>query len=84
MDTCNNPHKAKCHGVVTVGTKGQIVIPASARLKLDIKTGDKLLILEPMKKGMLAMCKIEDIEVMLAGLTEQLTNIRKTIDEVKE
>ena len=37
---------------VTVGTKGQIVIPKEAREVFDIKPGDHLLILADEKQGM--------------------------------
>ena len=35
-------HKKKLYGVATVGTKGQVVIPADAREELGIQTGDRL------------------------------------------
>ena len=37
---------------VTVGTKGQIVIPKEAREVFDIKPGDHMLILADEKQGM--------------------------------
>ena len=37
---------------VTVGTKGQIVIPKKARDVFDIQPGDHLLILADVKQGM--------------------------------
>ncbi len=37
---------------VTVGTKGQIVIPKEARVVFDIHPGDHLLILADAKQGM--------------------------------
>jgi AbrB family looped-hinge helix DNA binding protein len=43
---CVIPPKGKhIFGMVKVGDKGQIVIPAKARRLLDIKTGDNLIIL---------------------------------------
>lgn len=39
-------------GAVTVGERGQVVIPAEARERLDIKAGDKLIVLlHPMSSG---------------------------------
>ena len=38
---------AKFFGIVTVGERGQIVIPKEARKILNIKKGDKLIILSP-------------------------------------
>ncbi|HDN74108.1 MAG TPA: AbrB/MazE/SpoVT family DNA-binding domain-containing protein, partial [Archaeoglobus sp.] len=34
------------YGIVTVSEKGQIVIPVDARRDLDIKTGDKFIVLK--------------------------------------
>lgn len=47
-------------GMVTVGDKGQIVIPAKARKIFDIKTGDKLIVLGDIEQG-LAMVKADFI-----------------------
>jgi AbrB family looped-hinge helix DNA binding protein len=39
-------------GVVTVGDKGQIVIPAKARKIFDIKTGDRVFVLGEEGEGL--------------------------------
>ena len=53
------PPKGKhMFGVVTVGDKGQIVIPAKARKIFDIKTGDRLFVLGDEGEG-LAIIKKE-------------------------
>ncbi len=53
------------YGSVTVGERGQIVIPAEARNDLDIKPGDKLLVmLHPMYKGLM-ISKIEAVQGFL-------------------
>ncbi len=55
------PPKGKyAFGVVTVGEKGQIVIPAKARKVFDIKEGDRLLILGDEERG-IAILKEEDM-----------------------
>ena len=49
----NLPPKGKhLFGVVTVGDKGQIVIPAKARKMFDISTGDELVVLGDETQGM--------------------------------
>ncbi len=45
-------------GVCKVGEKGQIVIPKEARQAFNIKTGDALLLMGDLKKG-LALVKTE-------------------------
>jgi len=53
-------------GSVTVGTKGQIVIPKEAREIFEIKQGDKLLVLGDKNKG-LALVKTS----ILKGITKE-------------
>ena len=45
-------------GICKVGEKGQIVIPKEARTVFDIKSGDSLIMLGDVKKG-LAIVKAE-------------------------
>jgi len=46
----------KLFGTATVGEKGQIVIPVEARNVLDLKVGDKLLVVSgPGNQGLLIM-----------------------------
>ena len=55
----NLPPKGKhLFGLVTVGDKGQIVIPAQARKLFDISTGDRLVVLGDESQG-LAIIKAE-------------------------
>ena len=39
----------KLYGTATVGTKGQVVIPADARLQMGIEAGDRLSVIGPQK-----------------------------------
>ena len=39
------------YGIVTLGERGQIVIPKEAREQFDIKPGEKLLLVGNIKKG---------------------------------
>ena len=55
------PPKGKhVFGVVTVGEKGQIVIPAKARKVFDITAGDQLIVLGDEEQG-IAIVKGEDL-----------------------
>ena len=54
------PPKGKhIFGVVTIGEKGQIVIPAKARKTFNLSTGDQLMVLGDETQG-LALVKSED------------------------
>ena len=58
-DDLGLPPKGKhMFGVVTVGDKGQVVIPAKARKLFDIKSGDRLFVLAEEGEG-LALIKEE-------------------------
>lgn len=45
------------YGIVTVGERGQIVIPKEARDQFDIKPGDKLVVAGDIRKG-IAIAKV--------------------------
>lgn len=49
-------HDFKFYGSATVGSKGQIVIPAEVREEYDIKEGDKLVVLKaPFHQGVMVL-----------------------------
>ena len=65
------PPKGKhLFGLVTVGDKGQIVIPAKARKLFDISPGDQLVVLGDEGQG-IAIVKAESF-LALAGMIEKL------------
>jgi len=49
------------YGTVTVGERGQVVIPAEARDKHGIEPGDKLLVFSHPSKGGLSILKMSDL-----------------------
>jgi AbrB family looped-hinge helix DNA binding protein len=58
------------YGAVTVGERGQIVIPAEARTELGIQAGDKLLVMRhPVYKGLM-ICKIDELQSFLNEFAE--------------
>ena len=68
------PPKGKhLFGVVTVGDKGQIVIPAKARKIFDISQGDQLVVLGDEKQGM-ALIKADSFLAFSERLREVLKN----------
>ena len=59
-------------GTVNVGERGQIVIPAEIRKKMDIQTGDKLIVLgHPAKQGLM-LVKIGAMREFLDDLATKL------------
>ena len=71
--------EGKYVGSVKVGPKGQIVIPKEAREMLNIATGETLLLLVDVDRG-IAIQKMSYFQPML----EQAFNAARAADEAKE
>lgn len=67
----------KLYGTATVGTKGQVVIPADAREELGIKPGDRLYVVSTMHGAGVVFLKEEMLEDMVAQLTAQVEAFRE-------
>lgn len=81
-----NSHEMKdCfYGSVTVGERGQIVIPADARADLEIKPGDKLLIIRhPVHNGLM-VCRLEDTIGFFEEMNQKLQMLKSTAEESAE
>ena len=65
----------KLHGTTTVGTKGQIVIPASVRKELKIKPGDQLLVMIKLNK-IVALVKANELDELHKAIEEEMEEIR--------
>jgi AbrB family looped-hinge helix DNA binding protein len=59
-------------GVATVGERGQIVIPAEARRRYDIKPGDKLMILSHPSGPALVIARVTDLLRVINHMQELL------------
>jgi AbrB family looped-hinge helix DNA binding protein len=64
------------YGSVTVGDRGQVVIPAEARSQLGIEAGDKLLVMRDPKVNGLMVCKLEAFMGMLDDLRNKIGEIQ--------
>lgn len=67
-------HGKKLYGTATVGSKGQVVIPAEAREALAIQTGDKLYVFG--SDNFIGMLKEDQFRDMLDRLTEHADAVR--------
>jgi len=68
----------KFYGSVTVSERGQIVIPSEARKDFDIKTGDKLLVLADLEKG-IVIAKSNVVLRMMEGALEAIRKMESTV-----
>ena len=69
-------HNQRLFGTATVGTKGQVVIPASAREELGINTGDRLYVIGARHKGVLMLLKEEQLEEFIEHINLQVENLK--------
>lgn len=71
-----NPCGANCfYGAVTIGERGQVVIPAEARAELGLKPGDKLVVLRhPVIKGVM-MAKFESLQAYFEEFARQVNEL---------
>lgn len=65
--------KEQMYGTTVVGSKGQIVIPAEARKNLNIKSGDRLLVMSKFNKA-LGLVKAEDLEGLIKMAMKEITD----------
>lgn len=74
-------HNKKLYGTATVGTKGQIVIPADAREELNVMPGDRLYVVGTQGKGILGLIKEEMLEEFIEHLNIQVENFKAFKDK---
>jgi len=65
----------KNYGFTTIGQKGQVVIPKGIRKKLDIKPGDKFLVI-CRDKTIISLIKPEKFDKMIAMAIGQLKDFK--------
>ncbi len=71
----NGPDGRKFYGSVTVGERGQIVVPAQARRDHGIEAGDKLIVLGN-KEG-IALMGVERLMETLSASSNLLNTLRE-------
>ncbi len=74
-------HDKKLYGTATVGTKGQIVIPADAREELGLEPGDKLYIAGSPSKKVLFCLGEDQLREMIAKITGTIDAANELIDQ---
>lgn len=52
-------------GSATVGAKGQIVIPADARSAMQVKEGDKVVVLRGPREGSILVFRVDSFDKLL-------------------
>ena len=77
---CCEPSPDDClFGAVTVGERGQIVIPAEARKRYSIQPGDKMLVLaHPGGQGLI-LAKVDSIREFISTFMDHLTKVEEEL-----
>lgn len=68
----------KMHSTVTVGTKGQVVIPVEVRNLLGLKPGDNLMVITKHDKA-IGMVKMDDLDVMMEYMQQEINAWKREV-----
>ncbi|MGQ9524776.1 MAG: AbrB/MazE/SpoVT family DNA-binding domain-containing protein [Armatimonadota bacterium] len=71
-------------GAVTVGERGQVVIPSEARRELGIDTGEKLLVFAHPGRSGVVLVKVAAFEKFLESLRETLAQAEQAAKSGEE
>ncbi|MBU2541682.1 MAG: AbrB/MazE/SpoVT family DNA-binding domain-containing protein [Candidatus Omnitrophica bacterium] len=76
-----NSHQV--YGTVTMGTRGQVVIPMKARKVLDIKPGDQLIVISgpPGRKEIISFIPAERIARFLQHFEQHISALKKELSK---
>lgn len=70
----------KLYGTATVGSKGQIVIPAEARDEMDIQPGDRLYVIGSMEKRVIGLLKQDQLEKLIEKLNLDIESLKSQLN----
>ena len=73
-------HNKKLYGTATVGTKGQVVIPADAREELGIMPGDKLYVAGSPETKSLFLINEDQLRVIIEHFSDSLESARNALN----
>lgn len=68
-------------GTVTVGPKGQVVIPSDVRSRMGIAPGDKLIALYMPTKGSVAFVTEEKMQHIIQMMGKSVEELRSVLDK---
>ncbi len=71
------------YGSVTLGERGQIVIPSEARKRHGLEAGDKLLVFRhPHVRG-LVLARVDDVQALTKELQEWVDRVSSMTEKVR-
>lgn len=73
-------HDKKLYGTATVGTKGQVVIPADAREALGIATGDRLYVIGSSQRKWVGFIQEDQLREMIEHITDNIEQYKDVLN----
>jgi AbrB family looped-hinge helix DNA binding protein len=71
--------KGKAYGSVTVGERGQLVIPAELRKALKIKSGDQLMVFAKPDKKVINLMPEKDFSIFLEKAAKLISKLETKV-----
>lgn len=71
--------KGKAYGAVTVGERGQIVIPAELRKALNIKPAEQLMVFAKLDKKVISLMPAKDFSRFLAQAAKIISRLESRV-----
>jgi len=71
--------KGKVYGSVTVGERGQLVIPAELRKALSIKSGDQLMVFAHPEKKIISLMPSKDFTKFLDRAAKVISKLESKV-----
>lgn len=72
------------YGSVTIGERGQVVIPAEARKQHGLQPGDKLLVFRPPHGHGIVLARLDDVRTLLDELQQWQQFITQVAEDTSE
>ena len=73
--------KGKTYGAVTVGERGQLVIPSDLRKELKIKAGDKLMVFARPDRRIINIMREEDFTNFLHKASKIISQLESKVSK---
>lgn len=80
----NGFFKGRICGTTTVGARGQVVIPADVRKSLNIKSGDRLIVLARTDRKAVGLIPAEDFSRFLNEASKFISKMEKKVPKKRK
>ena len=77
----NSLFRGKIYGSTTVGVRGQVVIPSEVRKSLNVKPGNKLIVLARPDRKMIGLIPAEDFSRLLNQAAKIISKLENKVSK---